>query len=321
MTANRRNFLVGVTVLGGLFVLARMILKFSGQSARLFAEKQFAITFVVPRADGLAEGSPILYRGVDVGQVTGLRRAENQREVIVEANIDEKPPLPANLEGTVRLQALLGAGAGINLELTDEDPRGELKPGAQLKAKYVGLDLIPPEFASLARDLEETSRQFRESGLIDNLNKTVTSAGKTMDSVDKLVSDPAMRENIEVTLKNLRTASESATRIGADLEKITGNLDEVSVEATATIKEARENVNKLSGQMSDRLEQVAKLLENFQSISAKVNEGQGTAGLLVNDPKLYESLVDTSQELNATITDLKRLVEQWEQEGVALKLR
>ena len=49
--------------------------------------------------------------------------------------------------------------------------------------------------------------------------------------------------------------------------------------------------------------------------------GTSSIGLLVNDPKLYESLVDTSRELNATITDLKRLVEQWEQEGVALKLR
>ena len=36
----------------------------------------------------------------------------------------------------------------------------------------------------------------------------------------------------------------------------------------------------------------------------------------MNDPKLYETLVDTSQELNATIKDLKRLVQQWEQESI-----
>ena len=43
--------------------------------------------------------------------------------------------------------------------------------------------------------------------------------------------------------------------------------------------------------------------------------------MLVNDPKLYQSLVDNSRELNATILDLKRLVEQWEQEGVSFKLK
>ena len=52
----------------------------------------------------------------------------------------------------------------------------------------------------------------------------------------------------------------------------------------------------------------------------KINSGKGTAGQLVNDPKLYESLVDSSQELNATIKDLKRLVQQWEQEGISLKM-
>jgi hypothetical protein len=41
----------------------------------------------------------------------------------------------------------------------------------------------------------------------------------------------------------------------------------------------------------------------------------------MNDPKLYQSLVETTMELNATVKDLHRLVEQWEQEGVTLKLK
>jgi DNA-binding Lrp family transcriptional regulator len=41
----------------------------------------------------------------------------------------------------------------------------------------------------------------------------------------------------------------------------------------------------------------------------------------VNDPRLYESLVETAKELNATVSDLRRLVNQWEQEGVSLKLK
>jgi hypothetical protein len=43
--------------------------------------------------------------------------------------------------------------------------------------------------------------------------------------------------------------------------------------------------------------------------------------MLLNDPKLYQSLLDSSKELNATISDLRRLVEQWEQEGVSLKVK
>jgi hypothetical protein len=61
-------------------------------------------------------------------------------------------------------------------------------------------------------------------------------------------------------------------------------------------------------------------LDHIQSITTKIDAGKGTAGQFINDPKLYQSLVDSSQQLNATIADLKRLVEQWEQEGVYFKL-
>jgi hypothetical protein len=67
--------------------------------------------------------------------------------------------------------------------------------------------------------------------------------------------------------------------------------------------------------------QVSKSLDSIQAITGKVNAGEGTAGMLVNDPKLYQSLVENSRELNLTITDLRRLVDQWEQEGVTLKLK
>ncbi len=73
--------------------------------------------------------------------------------------------------------------------------------------------------------------------------------------------------------------------------------------------------------MGDRLTQIADLLSSVQSIAQKIDKGQGTAGQLVNDPKLYQALVDSSRELNATVTDLKRLIEQWEEEGVNLHLK
>lgn len=328
MSPYRRNFLVGVTVLGGLLVLAWMILKFSGQSARLFAESQISVQFVVNRADGLAEGSPVLYRGVNVGQVTNVRRSDNQRDVIVSAALDERPPLPQNVEGLIRLQALLGAGAGVNLELVGPEPIGQLQPGATIPARYVGLDLIPPEFAGLAADLRRTVRAFQETHLIENLNQTVTQAGKTLQSVEKLVADPETQQDIRQTLGNLRSASESATRIGQKLETISDKIGDISADASTTVKSANSaiqtaeaRINELSEQMSARLEQASKLLENFEAISAKVNAGEGTAGMLVNDPKLYESLVDSSRQLSVTIADLKRLIEQWEEEGVTVRLR
>ena len=145
-------------------------------------------------------------------------------------------------------------------------------------------------------------------------------SGAVLDSANKLIGDPKLRENIDTTLANIRQASDT-------INKLAPKLDKLSDDATATLGDVRSTVNKtgnnvdtISKQLNDRLQQLSKTLDSFASIAGKIDAGQGTAGQLVNDPKLYQSLVDSSRELNATITDFKRLVEQWEEEGVTVKL-
>jgi phospholipid/cholesterol/gamma-HCH transport system substrate-binding protein len=92
-------------------------------------------------------------------------------------------------------------------------------------------------------------------------------------------------------------------------------------DARAMIHKTQDNLDRVTSQVNDRMMQLSKLLDTFQSISSKIDQGNGTAGMLMNDPKLYQNLVETTREMNETIADLKRLVEQWEQEGVSLKMK
>ena len=77
---------------------------------------------------------------------------------------------------------------------------------------------------------------------------------------------------------------------------MSAKLDKLSDDATTTLSDVRTtvkttgtNVETLSKQAGDRLEQISKTLDHFQSIAAKIDQGQGTAGQLVNDPKLYQA--------------------------------
>jgi phospholipid/cholesterol/gamma-HCH transport system substrate-binding protein len=323
----RRNILVGVVVLGALIFLGWMILKFGDQPAKLFAKPTMPIYFTALRADGVAEGSPVLYQGVNVGRITGVKRSENGKDVTIDAQVDVAPPLPSNVEGAIIAQSVLGAGAGISLQLLGPEPMGQLTEKTTLTARYVGLALFPSTFEGLAGELRTTAIQFRESRILDHLDQQVLKAGEVMDSVKSLLDDKEMRADLKTSLANVRTATETANRIGTNLEKFSTELEKLGKEANATVGQARvtltkadEQVADLTKQVGQRLTQVAKLLETFQSISAKIDKGQGTAGQLVNDQRLYESLVQTSRELNATVKDLKRLVEQWEEEGISFKL-
>ena len=327
MTAYRRNMLVGAVMLVALVALGWMIIKFGGGPATWFTPPQMSVRFVAERADGIADGSNIFYRGVVVGRVISTELGGAKEPVVIQGLINREPILPGNLRGVIRTNSLLGSGASIDLAMTEPKPTGALKNNAVLQTEYAGTGILPPEFSELANELRATARQLRDSGVIEEVKATVTKVGHLSDSLNTFVSDKEMRDNLTTTVANLRTASENATRLTANLEKFSTDLDAMSADASATIKTANTtiaraggHVDDLSRQLNDRLIQAAELLKTFNSIAAKVDQGQGTAGLLVNDPKLYDSLVDTSRSLNLTIADLKRLVNQWETEGAYFRL-
>jgi ABC-type transporter Mla subunit MlaD len=86
------------------------------------------------------------------------------------------------------------------------------------------------------------------------------------------------------------------------------------------VTKTQAHVDDISKNIDDRLLQVSRLLEQFQSIAGKIDQGKGTAGMLVNDSKLYENLAETSKELDQTVKALKGLIDQWTDEGVYLHL-
>ena len=324
MSAYRRNIAVGITVLTSLLVLGWMLLKFGSAPAKFFHNGvELDVHFVADRADGLAEGSQVLYRGIPVGRITHLRRDENQEDILIDALVDGTPPLPGNVEGHILTQSLLSGSASMSLELIGEAavPTGMLASGQVMKAKYIGSQIIPQQIGELAGELEKTTREVRDARLVAHLDETVRSAADVLKSLHEYVADPKMRADLQASIANFREVTEKADRAAGNVEKFSNGLQNLSDQASVTIRKTQDDVDQVNRQLNDRLLQISKLLDTFQSISNKVDTGTGSAGMLLNDPKLYQSLLDSSKELNLTISDLRRLVEQWEQEGVSLKVK
>ena len=340
MSPNKRNVFVGVIVLASIVILAWMILKFANRAADFFLTEGTPITIIADRADGLSDGSAIYYRGVGVGRVLGVRLSNDER-VIIDAIIEPGPQVPANVEGIIRTGNLLSASASIFLEPVRHaaivDPAATAPTTEPVRALQKGDVLratLPSGNALLPESFNEALEEFQQRKLIQHLDETVVTireqavkAGRLMDSVNGLVSDEKMREDLRVAMGNVREATEQANRIGARLETFSDNLNSLSKQTADTITDVRAQVNRggnhmdeLSRNINSRIEQVGKVLERFQTIAARVEKGEGTAGMLVRDPKLYENLVNTAAELNLMVGDLRRLVQQWEQEGLSFKL-
>lgn len=312
MSAYQRNTIVGAVVLIGLGMLAWMILQFANKAASFFLTHGTHITLMTSHAEGVGDGSPVTYKGVNVGRVTGVRRvvgaSPNGEDIVIDALIQADPPLPGNLRARIKQTSLLGASATIALE---NDPGAATRPSASKHAQLSEGDNLEADFMPGITDLG------------DNIRALTDSMDETIHSINDVIGDNKVKEDIKVSLSNARTTLESANRIAAKLEQISTNIDKQTTsagetigEVKTTVKDARGEIKRVSDNLNQRLDQLAQSLQNVQSITRKIDEGKGTAGALVNDAKLYESLADTAAELNLMVKDMRRLIQQWEQEGI-----
>jgi phospholipid/cholesterol/gamma-HCH transport system substrate-binding protein len=333
MASYRKNIAVGATMIAALTLLGVMILLFGEAPLRLFRPAQLKVSFVADSAEGITNGSPILYLGVNVGQVRSLELRADEPGVTIHGTLEHNRPIPANIEGIIR-STLIGGNASLSLEPIGGIPQGKIADNATIHTRVGGSNLLPREFADLAKQLNELSRHLQTTVedwnssklvsklavTVDTTEKTVAKIGETSEALRSLLADGQMRGDLKATLANFKAVSEDSKTIAGNLNKLTLDLQKTNSTADATIGKAGTHIDELAKQMSGRLDQVAGVLDRFQSMATKLDKGDGTAGKLINDPKLYEALLDTSQELNLTVKDLRRLVEQWEQEGVSLKL-
>ena len=71
----------------------------------------------------------------------------------------------------------------------------------------------------------------------------------------------------------------------------------------------------------DDADKLGDLLTTLDKVAAKVSEGEGTAGKLLNDPQLYNDLVESARQLARTLEELQATVKAWREDGLRLKLR
>jgi hypothetical protein len=94
------------------------------------------VVFICDHADGLSEGSPVFYAGVEVGKITAIGSVGDNSQVRIEALIDNDPPIPKNLTGQIRLQSALASSRAIHLE-TIGSPAGTLSSGDSIRLRFV----------------------------------------------------------------------------------------------------------------------------------------------------------------------------------------
>jgi phospholipid/cholesterol/gamma-HCH transport system substrate-binding protein len=337
MSGARKNVLVGVTVLGALLALGWMIVQFGGTLGGLAGGAGYRVNMSVPRVDGLSPGGRVQYLGLGVGRIEAITLDESRSGFDVTLMIRDGTDVPANVKGVVRSTNLISGGAAIELEYIGDAPEGFLVNGPdRIEGVVGGSELIPPEFASLADELQGLVAELREADVVGNFNAQAERIGELATSLNEIAGDESLQADVRLAVANTRDAAAAAAdtarefeQLGKRLNALEADAQAVMTDAKAVSSEAREAVasaretfddaatdlRTLQGKLIDRADEAGRIFASVDSVLAKIDNGEGTLGQLVNDPRAYEALNDDLLLLGEILKDARRLVRQIEEEG------
>lgn len=262
---------------------------------------------VYNKVDGLIKSNPVSINGMKVGQVKDLYFDPNMSgNIIVEMAVNTDFPIPKNSIARIFSSDLMGSKA---IEI------------------YLGnSNTLVSNGDTLTTDIE--------AGIKEEVNKQVQplkrKAEKLIESIDTMVmaiqtifNESAREnlvssfENIKSTFKNLQhTTYQVDTFLYSESNKlaaIINNLDEITTELKknkASMGNTIKNLETISDSLAvadipQTFTNANKALAELADILEKVNKNEGSAGLFVNDKKLYEQMVKTTEAMEALLKDVK----------------
>ncbi len=121
-------------------------------------------------------------------------------------------------------------------------------------------------------------------------------------SLDKLISQVSkVATSLTVVVDNLRDATE-----GDDTKpvgKIVKNIESLTGDLAQLVREKKGEVSEIITTMKNAMARIDRAMINIESISTKINEGQGPIGRLINDENMGDSL-DSTIETFGYFSDL-----------------
>lgn len=292
-TQRRRNFIVGVFVFTAISALIWLVYKFGDLPASIGRIGSFEVFVQFPTASGVQTDTPVRFCGYQIGTVTGINPPKvmadkktnlEYHQTIVIMSIDNKfANIPSNVE--VKLMSRGLGSSYIELMVDPTLPLVPLDPNRP-ETKYLVDKMTVQGSAGVTSEFfpEESQKKLEELA-----SSLVTLVG----NVNDILGDSTNKENIKKSLVNLTEASNQATLTLKGFEEFSSAGVEMSAELSRTISQLR-------------------------VVLEKINEGEGTAGRLINDGKLYENLLENTEQLQILLEDLIPVIEKLKEKGVTL---
>lgn len=283
------------------FSIALLIIGYNFLKGNAIFSSETVLYARYSHVDGLAVSKPVLINGFQIGRVDKLQ-LQPDGSILATLKIKGKYEIPKNSIAKLESTDLLGSkaivmalGSGDDYAQDGDTLNANVQKGimetvqpVQKKAETIigKMDSILTSVNSILNP----NFQKNVDKSFNSISSTLASLESTSKKVDNLVGSEGSRisailANVEAISSNLKQNNQ---KISAILNNINSITDQV---AAANFKQTLDNAN--------------KAVVDLQTIVGKINNGQGSLGLLVNDTKLYDNLNNASKNLDNLMIDLK----------------
>jgi len=262
---------------------------------------------VYDNIDGLGQSNPVMLNGFKIGLVKDVKLHPNgQGNLLVEILInDENLQIPDDSKAKIFTSDLLGskavdmvlgesmvmaADADTLLSDIESDLATEMKAQlAPLKAKVddltAGIEVIITNLQAVFED--EATQELPE--VFESLNRTMLTLEQASLGIDAAVAEnrtklSGIMGNVESITGNLVDSNEDLTAVISNFESISDSLAQTNLKGT--------------------IEKADAAITDLAEIMEKIDNGEGTIGMLINNDSLHTALNQSNVELQTLINDI-----------------
>ena len=284
----------------GIAIVVSLVIFFLG--TRFFEDiplfkGTYTLNTEFPDARGMIVGNAVRISGVKVGSVQGVQLDPMTNMVGIQMRLGSDIRVP---EGSYTEISGIDALGAVQLVIFPGPGQNPLVEDGGFIPSNVEADI----FASLTDKAPVLVNQI-DSVLI-GLDQTLGHTEGIMAPGSDLQELLRSLKNSAVTLEGLlRTERGKLSRVLANVDTLTGELSGLSATAGDSLAQVAGNLNELLGRVDKNLEQLESTTASIDSIVGKIDRGEGTVGLLINDPTLYHKMDSTVTNMNQLVLDLK----------------
>ncbi len=292
---------VGVLAVVALTIL---ILGYNFLKGRDLFSKEVTLYAQYESIDGLQVANSVLLKGMKVGQITDMNLINNGNDgILVRFIVKNDLKIPVNTTAIVTSADILGTKA-IELRLGNsqiwvKDHDTLISESQESLASQVTSQILPVKIKaeSLLASMDTVlilvqsifNKETRENiqGGVMNINETLDNINKISAKMDIMVGT-----RLDGIMTNVESITGNVARMNDSLSQIVDNATLI----TSAVANSR---------FAEAINSAETSMIQLSEIMQKIERGEGSLGLLVNDNQLYYNLSNSAKELDKVLKEFQ----------------